>query len=56
MILLLKHGSDKDATMPIYGGQFTMIDLLTTSAHPKVAGLLDSIVSAYESYDRKLLS
>jgi len=34
-------------TMQIYGGHHTMIDLLTTSAHPKDAGLLDQTVKRY---------
>lgn len=54
MTILLQHGADHTATMPVYGGQYTMIELLTTSAHPKAAGLLDEMVSAYELFESKL--
>lgn len=56
MTLLLDHGADHQATMPVYGGDFTMIDLLKTSAHPKAAGLHDTVVSAYENYQSRLSS
>lgn len=52
--ILLAHGADHKATMPVYGGNFTMIDLLKTSAHPKAAGLLSSVVKTYEQITSKL--
>ena len=37
--ILLKNGAKKDATMKIYGGRFTALELFTTSAHPYEAGV-----------------
>ena len=54
MTLLLSLGADHTATMPVYGGHFTMIDLLKTSAHPRQAGFLDEIVSAYDLFEKGL--
>lgn len=42
--LLLEKGADKNARMNVYGGQFTTLQLLTTSAHPKDAGMLKNLV------------
>lgn len=37
--LLLGKGADKNATMKVYGGEFTAWELFTTSAHPYEAGV-----------------
>ena len=37
--LLLRKGADIDATMNVYGGSYTTIQLLTSGAHPYNAGL-----------------
>ena len=39
--LLLDMGADKTAKMKVYGGQFTALELLVTSAHPHQAGLVN---------------
>lgn len=44
--LLLKQGADPKATMSVYGGQFTTLELLTTSAHPYKAGVAEQVVMA----------
>ena len=36
---LLQSGIDKEAKMMVYGGAFTVLELLTTSAHPYDAGI-----------------
>ncbi|MCE2495128.1 MAG: hypothetical protein J4F31_00845 [Flavobacteriales bacterium] len=38
--ILIENGADKGATMRVYGGDHTPLQLLRTSAHPKAAGLL----------------
>ena len=42
--LLLDFGADRDAKMSVYGGKFTTIELLTTSAHPFAAGVGESTI------------
>jgi len=37
---LLVCGADRDATMNVYGGKFDTLSLISTSAHPKQAGVL----------------
>ena len=37
--VLLEHGADKNATMSVYGGNFTSYALFTTSAHPIDSGI-----------------
>ncbi|WP_394747157.1 hypothetical protein [Spongiimicrobium salis] len=46
--LLLQYGADKEATMPVYGGQFTTEQLLKTSAHPNDCGLMGVLSAAFE--------
>ncbi len=41
---LLESGADKKATMSVYGGEFDTLSLLTTSAHPANAGIVDEVV------------
>ncbi len=48
--ILLENGADKKVTMKVYGGQFTTLELLQTSAHPKAAGLLDEMVRLLQQY------
>lgn len=45
--ILLKNGANPDARMNVYGGQFTTYDMLTTSAHPKQAGILEEMKSLF---------
>jgi len=52
MSFMLDSGADRLATMPIYNGDYTMIELLKTSAHPKDAGILESIEKAYNLYKK----
>lgn len=40
---LLEVGADKTATMSVYGGQFTTWELVSTSAHPKAAGIVEAL-------------
>lgn len=44
--LLVSHGADLQATMDVYNGQYTLKELVATSAHPHDAGLHDAILSA----------
>ena len=37
---LLEAGADKEATMPVYGGQYTTWEMVVTSAHPHAAGVV----------------
>jgi len=43
---LLQEGADKNATMPIYGGAFTTLELVSTSAHPHDANCMDALKKA----------
>lgn len=46
--VLLDHGADPHATMPIYGGHYDTLSLMRSSAHPRAAGIapeLDSILT-----------
>lgn len=42
--LLLEKGADKNAKMRVYGGEFTALELASTSAHPKEAGVVDDLI------------
>ena len=46
ILFLLENGANKNATMSVYGGEFDTLSLLTTSAHPINAGILDELVEA----------
>lgn len=46
--IIIDAGADKHATMPIYGGQFTTLELLTTSAHPYEAGIIKELKATLE--------
>ena len=43
MHLLIQAGADTSATMPVYGGAFDALALLTSSAHPQDAGQLPAM-------------
>ena len=45
---LIENGADKNAKMSVYGGEFDTLSLLTTSAHPVNAGILDELVEAFD--------
>ncbi|NNE98897.1 MAG: hypothetical protein HKN25_07740 [Pyrinomonadaceae bacterium] len=47
--LLIKNGADKNATANLYGGEFTTLELASTSAHPKDAGILNKLLSELEN-------
>lgn len=40
---LLEAGADKNATMNVYGGQFTTLEMVVTSAHPHAAGVVEEL-------------
>lgn len=42
--VLLDAGADKSATMPVYGGQFTALELFESSAHPYDAGNREEVM------------
>ena len=41
--LLIEKGADKQAKMKVYGGEFTALPLLESSAHPREAGILEEM-------------
>lgn len=41
---LLAAGADKNATMRVYGGEHTTLEMAETSAHPRAAGILEELV------------
>ncbi len=41
--LLIASGAEVNATMPVYGGHHTFLDLLHTSAHPADAGVTQAM-------------
>ena len=41
--LLIKFGADVNATATVYGGTYTTLELLLTSAHPAAAGIADDL-------------
>jgi hypothetical protein len=43
--ILLDHGADVRATMPVYGGQYDTLALMRTSAHPYEAGIAEELES-----------
>ena len=47
--LLLEQGADKSAKMNVYGGEFTALELVSTSAHPKDAGVLTDLIKILEA-------
>jgi len=47
--ILLDAGAKAKATMQVYGGAFTSYQLLTSSAHPKEAGVLAAMMEVFNS-------
>ena len=47
--LLIENGADKNAKASVYGGQFTALELASTSAHPKDAGIAEDLIKVLES-------
>lgn len=47
--MLVEYGAKKDAKMNVYGGEFTPLELLTSSAHPYAAGIAESIIRELQS-------
>lgn len=43
--VLLEAGADKSATMPVYGGHFTVLQLFESSAHPSEAGIREEVIT-----------
>jgi hypothetical protein len=41
--VLLDHGADPNATMMVYNKEHTPLELLTTSAHPREAGVVEAV-------------
>lgn len=41
--LLIEKGADKQAKMKVYGGEYTALPLLASSAHPRDAGILEEM-------------
>ncbi len=44
---LLNRGADPNSTMNVYGGEFTMIALFSSSIHPKEAGIDKEVMERY---------
>lgn len=42
---LIKAGADKNATMRVYGGQYTTLQMVETSAHPHKAGVALEVIA-----------
>ncbi len=45
---LLQVGADPNAKMQVYGGAFSVYELLTTSAHPLNAGIMEAMKSIFK--------
>ena len=43
---LLTAGADKNATMRVYGGNHTTLEMAESSAHPRAAGILEELVAS----------
>ena len=41
---LIEKGADKNAKMKVYGGEFSVLPLLESSAHPYAAGIADQMI------------
>lgn len=40
---LIEAGADKNATMRVYGGEHTTLEMVVSSAHPHAAGIVDRL-------------
>lgn len=47
--LLIQYGADVNATASFYGGNYTTLELLLTSAHPAAAGIADDLADVLRS-------
>ena len=47
--LLIENGADKTAKANLYGGEFTVLQLAATSAHPKDAGIIKELLRVLET-------
>lgn len=47
---LIAQGADPNARAKLYGGQFTPLELTTTSAHPNAAGVRDELLFVLKNY------
>lgn len=45
--LLLASGADPQAKMPVYGGAYTVMDLLESSDHPVQAGVVEELAAVF---------
>ena len=48
--MLIKYGADVNATASVYGGDYTTLELLLTSAHPAAAGIADELADVLRKY------
>lgn len=46
--VLVSAGADIESTIEVYGGHHTFLELLLSSAHPREAGVLDTILQVLE--------
>ena len=46
--ILRERGADVNATMKVYGGNYDVSSLTTTSAHPKEAGIIELLLDAFK--------
>ena len=44
---LLDAGADPSQKIPVYGGEFNFLELFMSSAHPKAAGVNESVLSLF---------
>ena len=51
---LVNYGADINATMKVYGGNFTMIDLFKTSIHPIDAGIKEAFLEAFGNIENNV--
>ena len=47
--LLLQYGAEVEATAAVYGGKYTPLELLLTSAHPAAAGVAEDLADVLRS-------
>ena len=45
---LIESGADKNTKAHFYGGEFTALELAKTSAHPKDAGIMESLINVLQ--------
>ncbi len=52
--MLLKAGAEVDAVADMYGGGATTLGLVTTSIHPKVAGVLHALIDVLLAHGARI--